>query len=72
MSIRGKAFIAGAYEHPGRKLPDLSTGQIYSDVARGAASDAGVSLADVDGLFVDMTIGSFSAPAVADYLGVRP
>ena len=43
------AFIAGAYEHPGRDLPNTSTTQVHAEVALGALADAGLTLADVDG-----------------------
>jgi acetyl-CoA C-acetyltransferase len=72
MSLRGRAFIAGAYEHPGRKLPDVSVGQIYADVALGALGDAGLSLSDVDGLFCDTTFGALSSLSVSEYLGLTP
>ena len=51
MTIRGKAFIAGAYEHPLREIPDSSLAEIHAQVALGALDDAGLSLADVDGYF---------------------
>lgn len=72
MSIRGKAFIAGAFEHPGRKLPDRSVGQTYADVALGALAYTGLALRDVDGLFCDVSVGSFSTATVSEYLGIRP
>jgi acetyl-CoA C-acetyltransferase len=48
VTIRGKAFIAGAYEHPDRKIPGKSIAQVHAEVAAGALADAGLSLADVD------------------------
>jgi len=48
MTIRGKAHIAGAYEHPDRKIPDKSVAQVHAEVALGALADAGLSLSDVD------------------------
>ena len=51
MTIKGRAFIAGAYEHPLREIPDRSVSQIHSEVALGALADAGLSLSDVDGYF---------------------
>ncbi|MEU1956720.1 thiolase domain-containing protein [Nocardia rhamnosiphila] len=70
-SLRGAAYIVGAYEHPGRELPDKSVAQIHAEVAIGALADAGLTLADVDGYFC-----SGDAPggviAMADYLGLRP
>jgi len=69
VSIRGTAFIVGAYEHPGRVLPDISAAQIHVEAAIGALSDAGLQLSDVDGYFC-----SGDAPggvmAMADHLGL--
>src|ERR1700682_2213207 len=51
MTIRGKAYIAGAYEHPTRKAPDKSLAQLHAEVAKGALDDAGLSKGDVDAYF---------------------
>lgn len=51
MSIKGKAYIAGAFEHPTRKAPDKSTAQLHAEVALGALADAGLTRKDVDGYF---------------------
>ena len=40
MSIRGKAFIVGAWEHPERDLPDTTVSQIEAEVAGLDAADA--------------------------------
>jgi len=71
VSIRGKAFIVGAYEHPGRKLPDTSVAQLHAEVALGAVADAGLSLADVDGLFTGRDAPGVGGLSIADYLGLR-
>lgn len=71
MSVRGRAYIAGAYEHPGRRLPDRSTPQIFRDVAAGALADAGLELGDIDAVFCDSNIGGLSSLTVSEYLGVR-
>jgi acetyl-CoA C-acetyltransferase len=70
MSIRGKAFIAGIYEHPLREIPDRSSSQIQAEVAAGALADAGLALADVDGYFTDSAHG-FGGLSMADYLGLK-
>ena len=36
MSINGKAYIAGVYEHPTRKATDKSLAQLHSESALGA------------------------------------
>lgn len=70
MSIKGKAFIAGAYEHPGRELPDTSIPQIHAEVALGALADAGLTLGDVDGYFSAADAPGLGGLAMADYLGL--
>jgi hypothetical protein len=39
LSIRGKACIAGIYEHPTRKADGRSLAQIHAEVARGALDE---------------------------------
>ena len=51
MSIKGKAYIVGAYEHPLRKAPDKSVAQLHAEVAKGAIEDAGLTKDDIDGYF---------------------
>ena len=46
MTIKGKAYIVGAYEHPTRKAPDKSVAQLHAECAKGAIEDAG--LTDMD------------------------
>lgn len=72
MSLRGKAFVAGAFEHPRREIPDASLAQIHAEVALGALADAGLTLADVDGYFCAGDAPGFGAISMADYLGLRP
>ncbi|MDQ3810060.1 MAG: thiolase domain-containing protein, partial [Chloroflexota bacterium] len=69
MSIRGKAFIVGAYEHPDRIIPDKSIAQIHAEVAAGALADAGLRLSDVDGFFCTGGPGMVGI-ALADYIGL--
>ena len=51
MTIKGKAYIAGAYEHPTRHAPDKTVAQLHAEVALGALTDAGLTRDDVDGYF---------------------
>ena len=44
MSINGKAYIAGVYEHPTRKAVDKSLAQLHAESALGALADAGLTL----------------------------
>jgi len=71
VSINGKAFIAGAFEHPGRELPDRSVAQIHTEVALGALSDAGLSFDDVDGYFCANDAPGNGVLSMAEYMGLR-
>lgn len=57
-------FIAGA--------EGLTPLEMMTSVAKAAADDAGLSLRDVDGLFVGMQSEFLSTLAFAEYLGIRP
>ena len=70
MSIRGKAVIVGAFEHPRREIPDRTIAQIHREVAVGALADAGLTLADVDGYFCDSTAPGFGPVSMSEYLGL--
>lgn len=73
MSLNGKAYIAGAFEHPTRKAVDLSLAQIQADVAKGALDDAGLTHADVDGFFCAAGDTPGLGPmSIIDYLGLNP
>lgn len=70
MTIRGQAFIAGVYEHPGRDLPDRTLPQIHAEVAAGALSDAGLSFRDVDAYYSAGDAPGFGNLSMADYMGL--
>src|SRR5260370_20210053 len=70
LTIKGKAYIAGIYEHPTRHAPDKSTAQLHAEVAKGAIEDAGLTKADIDGYFCagDAPGGVMN---MVDYLGLQ-
>ena len=70
MTIKGKAYIAGIYEHPTRHAPDKSTAQLHAEVAKGAIEDAGLTKADIDGYFCAGDAPGGAWPMV-DYLGLK-
>src|SRR6185437_15766518 len=70
LTIKGKACIAGIYEHPTRHAPDKSTAQLHAEVAKGAIEDAGLSKDDVDGYFCAGDAPGGLWPMV-DYLGLN-
>src|SRR5258708_36712342 len=70
LSIKGKAYIAGIYEHPTRHAPDKSTAQLHAEVAKGAIEDAGLTKTDIDGYFCAGDAPGGLWPMV-DYLGLK-
>ena len=70
MTIRDKAYIVGAYEHPTRKAPDKSVAQIHAEVAKGALEDAGLSHSDIDGYFCGGDAPGLGMLNMADYMGL--
>ncbi|SUV85723.1 acetyl-CoA acetyltransferase [Bordetella pertussis] len=70
MSIRGKAYIVGAFEHPLRYAPAHSVAQLHAECALGALADAGLTLADVDGYFCAGDAGASPATLV-DHMNLR-
>lgn len=70
MSIRGKACIVGAYEHPTRKAEDKSVAQLHTEVALGALRDAGLTRDDVDGYFCAGDAPGMGPLSMADYMGL--
>ena len=71
MSIKGKSYIVGAYEHPTRKAPDKSVAQLHAEVAAGALADAGLSKEDVDGYFCAGDAPGMGPISMVDYLNLR-
>src|SRR5262245_13939230 len=71
MSIKGKAYIAGVYEHPTRKADTISLAQIHAEVAKGALDDAGLTKNDVDGYFCAGDAPGLGPLSMADYMGLK-
>ena len=72
MSLKGKAYIVGVYEHPTRKAPDKSLAQLHAEVAKGALEDAGLSKSDVDGYFcASGDTPGLGGLSMIDYMGLK-
>lgn len=71
MSISGRAYIAGIFEHPTRKAPDKMLAQLHAEVAAGAVLDAGLTLAEVDGFFCDSDAPGLGPISLIDYMGLN-
>ena len=70
MTIKGKAYIAGAYEHPTRLAKDKSVAQLHAEVAAGALADAGLTKDDVDSYFCAGDAPGLGPLAMADYMNL--
>src|SRR3954447_21030555 len=72
MSIKGKSYIVGIYEHPTRLAQDKTVPMLHAECAKGALDDAGLTKNDIDGYFCAAGdtpgLGPISA---ADYLGLK-
>jgi acetyl-CoA C-acetyltransferase len=72
MSMKGKAYVVGAYEHPTRKAPDISLAQLHAEVAKGAIEDAGLTKDDIDGYFCAAgDTPGLGGISMIDYMGLR-
>jgi acetyl-CoA C-acetyltransferase len=71
MSIHGKAYLVGAFEHPTRLAPDKSVAQLHAEVARGALADAGLGKDDVDGYFCAGDAPGMGPLSMVDYMGLK-
>jgi acetyl-CoA C-acetyltransferase len=71
MSVKGKAYVVGAFEHPTRHAPDKSTPQLHAECAKGALRDAGLTKDDVDGYFCAGDAPGFGPLSMADYMGLK-
>jgi acetyl-CoA C-acetyltransferase len=71
MTIRNRAYIVGAYEHPTRKAPDKSVAQLHAECARGALEDAGLTKDDVDGYFCAGDAPGMGPLSMVDYMNLK-
>ncbi|NLN67080.1 MAG: thiolase domain-containing protein [Alcaligenaceae bacterium] len=71
MTIKNKAYIIGAYEHPTRFAPDKSVAQLHAESALGALQDAGLELKDIDGYFCAGDVPGGSPISMAEYLNLN-
>src|SRR3954471_20473413 len=71
MSIKGKAYIVGAYEHPLRKAPNHSVAQLHAEVAKGAIEDAGLTKDDIDGYFCAGDAPGANVWSMANYMNLK-
>ena len=71
MTIKGKAYIAGVYEHPTRKADDKSLAQLHAESALGALQDAGLTKDDVDAYYCAGDAPGLGPLSLADYMNLK-
>ena len=71
ISAESEIFIAGVAESPLGKVQDQSELSMVALAAREALVEAGMTLKDVDGLFVNY-MGEEGSVQVGEYLGIQP
>ncbi|MBY0332497.1 MAG: thiolase domain-containing protein [Acetobacteraceae bacterium] len=71
MSIKGKAYIMGAFEHPTRLAKDKSVAQLHAECALGALQDAGLTKDDVDGYFCAGDAPGMGPVGMSDYMNLK-
>jgi acetyl-CoA acetyltransferase len=72
VSIKGKAAIVGAAEVDTWQTDGRSPGGLMAEASRRALDDAGLTLADVDGLFSASSHYTFPTLNLAEKLGMKP
>ncbi|OCW58526.1 thiolase [Hoeflea olei] len=70
--LRGKTAIVGVGLAGLGAAPGWSPIEIMAESVRRALDDAGLGLADVDGLFVSSSTQAMPTITAAEYLGIRP
>jgi acetyl-CoA acetyltransferase len=71
-SLRGQAAIVGVATAGTGEAPGRTSIELLDEAAIAAVRDAGVALADVDGVFAATGVHGVPALSVAEYLGLEP
>lgn len=69
MTIKGRSYIAGAWEHPCREAADKSLPQLHAEIAKHVLEDAGLSKGDVDAYFCAGDAPGLGAINMVEYMG---
>jgi acetyl-CoA acetyltransferase len=73
--MKNRAVISGVYGTPAGKLPDSTCLSLHSEAAFGALSDAGLSLAEVDGVLCAYSLTEphpMLSSVFSEYVGLQP
>ncbi|MSP42837.1 MAG: thiolase domain-containing protein [Alphaproteobacteria bacterium] len=71
MSIKGKAYIAGIYEHPTRVALGKTLPQLHAELAKGVLADAGLSKNDVDAYYCAGDAPGMGGIDMIEYMGLK-
>lgn len=71
-SLRGKAAVVGVGHAGMGEAPGYSAMDLLAEASLVALNDAGLSLNDVDGLFVGSSFHFMPTLSAAEYLGIQP
>ena len=71
-ALRAKAACVGVATAGCGEAPGRSAIELLAEAVHGALADAGIALAEVDGLFATTAVHSMAALSAAEYLGIRP
>jgi len=70
--MRGKAAIVGVGLSEFGEVPGWTHYELMAQAVERACADAGLKLTDIDGVFATLSPAGMPAPAVCEYLGLRP
>ncbi|MFZ5914322.1 MAG: thiolase domain-containing protein [Pseudomonadota bacterium] len=71
MSIRGKAYIGGIFEHPTRVALGKTLPQLHAELAKGALADAGLGKDDVDAYYCAGDAPGMGGIDMVEYMGLN-
>jgi len=71
-SLRGKVAVVGIGTAGCGEAPGRSAIELIAEASLAALDDAGLTLAEVDGLFTATSTHAFPTLSVGEYLGIRP
>jgi len=71
MTIKGKAYLAGIYEHPTREATGITLPQLHAQVAKGALEDAGLTKDDIDAYYCAGDVPGMGGINQAEYMGLK-
>lgn len=71
-SLRGRTAIAGIGVAGIGEAPGRSAIELLAEASLNAIADAGLTLAEIDGVFAATSTHAFPTLSVAEYLGIKP